>query len=117
MIPMAEIYILASNGVPLAQFENTEADMWYLFGKIESLQSSKVDIDEIFQATKNLDFKVVMSDWSLGYRCELKAEKDTIPCVLMECNPKQVILRMLTAKETIAWSRQNMQPLLMPDYE
>ncbi|MGR3276503.1 hypothetical protein ACSYAD_15450 [Acaryochloris marina NIES-2412] len=108
---MAEIYILTSDGVPLAQFENEESDMWYLMGKISSIQSSLVTLNEIFQATQDLDFKAVMCDWSQGYRCELKAEANIIPCVLMECNPQQAILRMLTAQETIAWSQQNLQPL------
>ena len=109
---MTDLYILTSNGSPLVQFEHQESDMWYLFGKIEPLQSGKVTINEIFEVTKTLDFKIVMSDWSQGYRCELESKNSSIPCVLMECNLQQVSLRILSPAETIEWSNRNIQPLL-----
>ncbi|OJJ14795.1 hypothetical protein BI308_24720 [Roseofilum reptotaenium AO1-A] len=108
---MTDVYILSSQGSPLALFEHQESDMWYLFGKIEPIQSGKVDINKIFEVTKTLDFKIVMSDWSQGYRCELESEDSSIPCVLMECNSRQVSLRMLSAEETIEWSNCNIRPL------
>lgn len=113
---MAEHYLLASDDVPLAQFNNEESDMWYLFGKLAPIPSGTVAINQIFQVTKHLEFKSVLGDWSQGYRCELQAEANVIPCVLMECNPQQVILRILTAQETIAWSKHNLQPLSIPGF-
>ncbi|WP_299490566.1 hypothetical protein [Acaryochloris sp. IP29b_bin.137] len=110
---MVETFILTSKSLPLAQFEHEESDMWYLFGKIKPLPSSQIAIDDIFQVTKNLEFRAVLSGFSQGFSCELQAEKSTIHCILMECNPTQVILRMLTATETIEWSRENLRPLLI----
>ena len=108
---MANIYILTSNGIPLAQFECQESDMWYLFGKIQPIASEQVAINDIFEVTRDLDFKTVISDWSQGYRCELQYENLSIPCLLMECTSHQVSLRMLVTKESIEWSEQNLQAL------
>lgn len=108
---MANIYILTSNGIPLAQFECQESDMWYLFGKIQPILSEQVAINDIFEATIYLDFKTVMSDWSRGYRCELRSENSSIPCLLMECTSQQVSLRMLVTKESIKWSEQHLRAL------
>ncbi|KAI9135181.1 hypothetical protein [Acaryochloris sp. CCMEE 5410] len=113
---MAEHYLLISDDVPLAQFESEESDMWYLFGKIAPIPSGKVAIHKIFSVTKHLEFKAVLCDWSQGYRCDLQAGTSIIPCVLMECNPQQVILRMLTASETIAWSKQHLRPLSISEF-
>lgn len=108
---MANIYILTSNDIPLAQFECQESDMWYLFGKIQPIVSEQVAINDIFEVTRDLDFKTVMSDWSRGYKCELQSENLSIPCLLMECTSQQVSLRMLVTKESIEWSEQNLQAL------
>ena len=85
--------------------------MWYLFGKIQPILSEPVAINDIFEVTRDLDFKTVMSDWSRGYKCELQSENSSIPCLLMECTSQQVSLRILVAKENIEWSEQNLQSL------
>ena len=108
---MADIYILKSNGVPLAQFRHEQSDMGYLFGRIEPIVSGHVEIQDIFETTQNLDFKTVLSDWSQGYQCELESENASIPCVLMECNAQQTSFRMLTAEESVKWSKRNVRLL------